>query len=210
MTTRERLVAAAIDFLEQGGEAAVRVDEVAAAAGVKRPSIYHYFGDREGLIIAAQAERYSRTLLEGIEEQTKAVILCKTRGDFFSLLRSWINNNSDKSGVRRRRIRVEVLGASTTRPELRSLLAEREKAAMKRIAAVLAMAQDKGWIDYRLDFETSAIWWIGVMNGRYLVEGDGASGEGVEWDRITAEALIRLLGPPAIEKQENGGPGGPP
>jgi TetR/AcrR family transcriptional regulator len=64
--TRERLLEMAIEMVEARGEAGLRVDEVATLAGVTKPMVYRYFGDREGLVIAVQAERYRRSLQYGL------------------------------------------------------------------------------------------------------------------------------------------------
>jgi hypothetical protein len=40
VNTRDRLLAGAISLIEEGGEAAVRVESVANLAGVTRPSLY--------------------------------------------------------------------------------------------------------------------------------------------------------------------------
>ncbi|MSW21347.1 MAG: TetR family transcriptional regulator, partial [Actinobacteria bacterium] len=48
----------AIDAIERGGEASVRVREVSDATGVSFASLYHFFGSREGLVEEALAEIY--------------------------------------------------------------------------------------------------------------------------------------------------------
>ena len=192
--TTDRLLSAAIALLDEGGEVAVRVDAVAAAAGVKRPSIYYFFGDREGLVIAAQAERYRRTLLFGMTDQAKAVRACETPEEFRELIRSWIRAIGGPAGVERRRVRVEVLGAAASRPELRAKLEAADAEATRLIANTIAIAQDRRWTGSRFDPEIGALWWIGMMNGRYLVEGSRSDEERAAWDAIASEAIVRLFG----------------
>jgi AcrR family transcriptional regulator len=62
--TRQRLLDRTIEVIEAEGVPGVRVQPIAAAAGVAVPSVYHFFGSKEGLIEAAQAERYGRVLAE--------------------------------------------------------------------------------------------------------------------------------------------------
>jgi AcrR family transcriptional regulator len=50
---QERIVAAATTLIRRGGVRDVRVQAVAAEAGVSTPLIYHYFGNRAGLVRAA-------------------------------------------------------------------------------------------------------------------------------------------------------------
>ncbi|MEV4351030.1 TetR/AcrR family transcriptional regulator [Actinoplanes sp. NPDC049596] len=49
---RERILAAALKLLGEGGEEAVSTRSVSAAAGVQPPTIYRLFGDKQGLLDA--------------------------------------------------------------------------------------------------------------------------------------------------------------
>ncbi|MDF1603780.1 helix-turn-helix domain-containing protein [Nocardioides sp. YIM 152315] len=49
----------ALDLFDQRGFAAVRIDDVAAAAGVSASSIYRYFGTKEGLLVADEFDSMS-------------------------------------------------------------------------------------------------------------------------------------------------------
>jgi AcrR family transcriptional regulator len=56
---RQLLLAAATEIVVVSGSAGLRVDAVAQAAAVNKRMIYHYFGDRDGLVAsvyAAQAD----------------------------------------------------------------------------------------------------------------------------------------------------------
>jgi len=54
--TRQRIVNAATEQLLEHGYRQMRVDEVAAAASVTRPTLYAYFASKEHLLIAAMSE----------------------------------------------------------------------------------------------------------------------------------------------------------
>ncbi|MGH9187242.1 MAG: TetR/AcrR family transcriptional regulator [Acidimicrobiales bacterium] len=61
-TRREALLDAALEVIRhQGPGASMR--EMAAAAGITKPILYRYFGDRDGLL-AAVADRFSDELVE--------------------------------------------------------------------------------------------------------------------------------------------------
>jgi len=63
---RAELVAAALDVIRRVGPGA-SMDEMAAGAGITKPVLYRYFGDRDGLI-AAVAERFSDVLVARLEQ----------------------------------------------------------------------------------------------------------------------------------------------
>ncbi len=54
--TRGAILSAAVDEFSEYGPAGARVDRVAAAAGVNKRMIYHYFGNKDGLWDALLAE----------------------------------------------------------------------------------------------------------------------------------------------------------
>ncbi|MBU3700811.1 MAG: helix-turn-helix transcriptional regulator [Acidimicrobiia bacterium] len=54
---RTKILDMAVDMIDAGGEAAIRVNHIVAAIGVTPPVLYHHFGSRDGLVIAAQVER---------------------------------------------------------------------------------------------------------------------------------------------------------
>ena len=66
-TTRERLVAAASDLLDVGGQAAVTLRAVAELVGVSHNAPYRHFRDRSALL-AAVAERDFDTLTQAFQK----------------------------------------------------------------------------------------------------------------------------------------------
>lgn len=66
MDTRETLLAAALEVLEEEGEARFSTRAVCAIAGVTAPTLYHHFGKANGLLSAALAEAF-RQFLESKE-----------------------------------------------------------------------------------------------------------------------------------------------
>src|SRR6476646_5687874 len=58
--TRSRIVNAAADLIYEHGVDRTSLDEVMAASGVSKSQLYHYFADKDALVlevIALQAER---------------------------------------------------------------------------------------------------------------------------------------------------------
>ena len=51
-TSKRRVIAAAIDLFARKGFDATPVREIAEAAGVTKPTLYYYFGSKEGLALA--------------------------------------------------------------------------------------------------------------------------------------------------------------
>jgi AcrR family transcriptional regulator len=60
--TREALIAAALKVLEEESEATFSTRAVLAIANVSAPTLYHHFGNAEGILSAALAEAFSQFL----------------------------------------------------------------------------------------------------------------------------------------------------
>jgi AcrR family transcriptional regulator len=71
MDTREALVVAALKVLEQDGEAQFSTRAVCAIANVTAPTLYHHFGNADGLLSAAIAEAFAQ-FLEGNKAATQS------------------------------------------------------------------------------------------------------------------------------------------
>jgi AcrR family transcriptional regulator len=62
--TRERILQAAARLLAESGGAPVSTRAVCAAAGVGAPTLYHHFGDKDGLLDAVVSYGFERYLAE--------------------------------------------------------------------------------------------------------------------------------------------------
>ena len=58
MNTRERILGAAVQEFARYGLGGARVDSIAQRAGANKRMLYYYFGDKDGLFLAALEDRY--------------------------------------------------------------------------------------------------------------------------------------------------------
>ncbi len=194
--TQQRLLNAAVRVLDVGGEQAIRVQEIADAAGVTKPSVYHFFGSREGLIERAQVERYQRGFAEVIDVMAQELQQCTTRDEFFSVVVGYINlAYSDPRKIVRRH-RVAGLGSAQSRSALAETLADAQDLTDHALASALRIGQTKCWIRPELDLVVFSDWFLAQTNGRILV--DIVEDESVtqQWNRMSAMAALTLLGCP--------------
>lgn len=191
--TRERMLEVAMAIIEEHGEAGMRVRDVAMRTGVSYASLYHFFGSREGLVLAAQIERYERELRWVSDEFTRRVSACISLDEFTNALVDMLQESYDASRASFRLTRVNVLGSCQGRPELTAVIAEAQRRADRAIAAALERPQRMGWVPKGLDLEMFATWYHGQLNGRVLVELDPGQVRGHEWDRISRQATLSVL-----------------
>lgn len=192
--TRSRLLEAAIAVITDRGEQAIKVRDIANSAEVTEPSVYHFFGSREGLIEAAQAERYSRDHEPTLKSFAEAVFECRTKRDFATVVRSHLEHAYEPTRRDVRAMRVNVLGSSHGRPDLEATLAEKQRIINQRLAQPLRFAQSRGWIRESLDVEIVAAWIVGQITSRRFIEIDPDLIESEEWNDISIRAIYAILG----------------
>jgi AcrR family transcriptional regulator len=190
--TRELLLNAAIAVLETDGEAAIRVDELAQGANVSKPSVYHFFGSREGLVVAALAEMYRRDLTYDRKRLSEIAWSATSRQQFIDNFLAIIASFSSEDGARRRAFRIGVLGAAVSRPRLQEAIVEMHHEQVNFLVEFLSVGRERGFITRAVDLHTTALWGSMVILGRHLAEID-RSADSVAWDALTAEAFRHLL-----------------
>jgi AcrR family transcriptional regulator len=139
--TRERLLKATAAVIDKGGESAVRIRDITKACTITAPSIYHFFGSREGLIDAAQAYRFSRGQRElGLAFST-ALYKCRSKKDLTELAHRFLDLMFAPERRATRNSRLNVLGNAIYRPELSKELAVAQDLSNKIVGDPLRYAQ---------------------------------------------------------------------
>lgn len=192
-SVRARILQATIEVIDAHGEAGVRVAEVSSRAGVRHPSVYHYFGSRDGLIVAAQVERYRRAYQFGIKEIGDALEAATTREEFIRIIDASIRTYSDEAGIIRRRVRRDVLGSATSRPELAREIDALNDILLRETIEMLSRGHGPEWLENCYDLDAVALWWMGTMQGRQFVDDRDDPRISAQWDDLVARAVIRAL-----------------
>ena len=191
-SSRDRLLDAAVRTIEAHGEAAVRVREVAGEAGVAYTSVYHFFGDREGLVQAAHVERYRRTLFLGLDELDERVATCSTRDGFRTIVTEMLAHVFDPERAEFRLARTNALGSALDRPDLAAKFAALHDQFDRRLASAMRVPQQRGWIRPGLDLRMLAAWYRGQVSSRVHIELAGPRPEHVFWNKFTLEAVLAV------------------
>jgi AcrR family transcriptional regulator len=191
--TRVRLLEEAIRVIESGGESALSVRAVAGACGVTTPMIYKAYGSREGLIVAAQAERFRRAI-EGIAAPFSALVESATTVDELrSVIVALSAATQHPDRVAFRRVQYEVLGATIGRPDLRVSVDIALRSLIDRSSRALAVARDRGLVRADVALPELLWWYFGQVQGRLLVEQTDAAIDGDAWNATSLRAVLAVL-----------------
>lgn len=192
LSTRDRLIEAAISIISVEGEVGIKVDRVAALAGFTKPVLYYYFTDREDVIAAAQAELFRRSLEIGLAQALQDARHAKTAREYMDVTSQWMRTLLDEGGEQRRRFRIEVLGSAVSRPALLEKVVEVSRQQVERFASHLQIAESRGWLKPDVDVNDLARWWIGLILSRHMFEIDKEHSSLGNWDAIT-EFVLRAM-----------------
>lgn len=194
--SQQRIIKVAIKILESDGEENLRVSEVCARAKVTAPTVYHFFGDRTGLIDAAQIELFKEGQLMIGRQFVADTLASRSRDDFTKVVYFYVKATFSQTRRDIRRRRVSVLGRAQFNSSLSTLLAEFQDQSNKTIAEGLRYAQAKGWINDDVDPEMFAAWFIGLGTARTYIEFSKTQSGAAKWDEIAMKAVCSVLGLP--------------
>ena len=194
--TRERLLKATAAAIDKGGEGAVRIRDLTKSCAITPPSIYHFFGSREGLIDAAQAFRFSRGQLQLGNAFASAIHQCKNKTQFVELAHRFLATMFSFNRRAIRNSRLNVLGNAVNRPDLSKELAEVQEESNVVVGEALRYAQSKGWVRDDFNGDMFAAWLVGMVNSRRLIEMNGVHPLSDEWDVIAKRSICMTLGLP--------------
>jgi len=192
-STAERVLTVVIEMLEQGGETAVRIEDVRERSGVSIGSIYHHFDDREGLIIAAQVRRFARYAEAEIAALSDIVQRSSTVADFRRALRQLTLLTSSELRTAERWTRIAVLASTVGRKELRAQVRAIQSRLADEFMAHVAQGQARGFFRSDLDPRAIALFVEAYSLGRVLVDVDELAVSDEQWEQVVWAAIDALL-----------------
>jgi AcrR family transcriptional regulator len=153
--TEQKILDEAIRIIEANGEAGLRVHDIEVAVEVTPPSIYHFFGSREGLVSAAQAERLVRSFAEFNALSESILRGVSSRAELRDAFLNILTMIYDPSRSLARQQRLFALGSVEGRPELAVVLGEAARGFLRQLSERLQVFKDIGWRDRFLVASTS-------------------------------------------------------
>jgi len=190
---RQRILELAVSVINEGGEAAVRVNDLATEAGVTVPTLYRHFGSRDGLVEAAQTYRFRKTQFVDGSVLAASLAKCKNQDELRKALRKELLTHFDTDRWELRQVRLNALGSGYARPELVASLALAQKQGAMGIADMLLPFQKKGWIRKDIDLPATVYWFMGQILGRVLIEmGDNPVSQ-KKWNDVSLEGIMAVI-----------------
>ena len=192
--TAQALVDLAIISLESGGESAVRVDAIVKQAGVSITSLYHHFGDRQGLIEAAQAQRFLKVFAENSASMAQVLEQVQSKDELVSVFRDAVLLLQGPRNRALRATRTSILGGALVSESLLNRISLIQNGQVKEFATAISRLQDLSVLRNDLSPDAISFWIVGTIYGRILSEiDDFGLALGPEYVQLTTEAFIKTL-----------------
>jgi AcrR family transcriptional regulator len=191
--TRTRILEAAMFAISENGEGAIRVQKIAESVGVREPSVYHFFKNREALVEAAHVERYRRSFIEMVQPFQAGVALSDNAEDFQRIVKKILSLIYVPQREKIRSIRISVMGAAQASPAIAEEIRQINYDICSEIAAVFIAAQAKNWMRKDIDPLVSAYWIIGQFIGRVAAEMDQDRVDLDKWNEASEGAILHHL-----------------
>ncbi len=166
----DALIEATAAALEREGEAGVRIAEICDVTGVAYGTVYHHFGDRNGLIRAAQFARLRDQPGQDIAAFADALNGDDPTENFVIQLLDICRGLADPARGPVRLVRTSVLTTAQHDPEFLPAVTELETQVMTDLVVTIDQAKAAGIADPALDSLALASYIAAVAYGLVLIE----------------------------------------
>ncbi|MFM1954913.1 MAG: hypothetical protein RL118_1104 [Actinomycetota bacterium] len=188
------VVEAARRALKTAGESAVRIQEISSQTGVSIGSIYHHFGDREGLIRAAYIEQFTASValdVEHLKKWTANIQSTDELREYYSHMLEFLTKHYEALPTVDR---AAIVGNALARPELRAAIAEANTNLIDGLTEVLSGLAERGMLKEHLAPRAAAQIVLGMLHGRIIAELDATNTVSVaDWNRAVLSAFGGLF-----------------
>ena len=163
--TRERIVRAAAELVGERGAAATSLDDVIAATGASKSQLYHYFGDKHGLVEAVVD--YQCAMVLGL--QAHALGSVSNWQDLERWAATMVGIVEDQDARGGCPIGTLAAALSDTDEGLRTSLSEAFQAWSDAIRGALLRLQENGLIAASADLEALTTTTLSAIQGGLLL-----------------------------------------
>jgi AcrR family transcriptional regulator len=199
--TLDGIITAAGEIIDAQGVEGVRIADVCARAGVGSSSVYHLFGDRDGLIAATLTDRFDRSIVGSASIRQMSALMDQGPEAVVEFGRRYlISTYTDPQREQSLWNRVTALGAARHRPPLQERLSDALADYVRRMAEILLAAQRVGVIRTDVDAVALALYGqahqFGLLSNRYAIEPLPMEA----WEMV-AMRTMRMVSPDSPEPQ---------
>ncbi len=173
-----------------GDETLIRIPEICDATGVNYGSVYHHFGSREGVIDAAYDMVFASAAEQDVESLKSIIANAQHYDGYVASLQGLAGAfASGPQRQARRAMRIRIVAASMTRPELKASIGTTQLRITTELSKLIELGQERGWIRHDLTSRSIAVFIMALLVGRSV---DDISVEPIDDEEWSAAMRILL------------------
>jgi AcrR family transcriptional regulator len=182
-------------LLDTVGETGLRIEELIAATGVSKSSLYQQFSDRDGLIAAARARQFEAIVNESIDGIKQLVSSATTRQGLRDALHAATVFTQNISRNADRIQRAAIVAGTVGRPAFAKQLTAAQTRLTDALTSLISEARRDGQISPTHPDRTIAMFIQAYTFGRVLSSFDSKRGakDNEEWVALIDDVIDRLL-----------------
>ena len=191
--TIEKLLEVTINELDRVGLAEVDIESLLRKSKISKGSLYHHFGNKNGLLAAAEAQQFMKYLKREGETFRKLIEDCKSKQKFIDLVAAVMKITRLEANIDFRKKRVRAIAMSFNDENLAQVLKNAQIEVTEYLAASFQIAKDRGWVKPDTDLMALSYWTQGVFIGHIMLDITEQTEHEEAWGQVAFEALRPFL-----------------
>jgi AcrR family transcriptional regulator len=188
---RDKLLAATERLTLLSHPENIALTDVMEAADVARATVYHHFGDLEGLIGAATLRLYSRNVRDDLAAIEQVIEGANNVDEFADQMRLITGIANGEERRQYRLLRASCIDYARGRPVLVEQLADIQTSLTDDLAKAIAKAQHKALIREDLDPRAFAVFIQAYSLGKLVDDVAGLHTSAGAWDYLIDTLVIK-------------------
>jgi AcrR family transcriptional regulator len=176
-----KLVATVATMLEGANPHDILVDDVLKESGISRGSLYHHFGDFDGLIHATLLIRFSTNVEADGAAMWHLADTATSQEDYWNRIRQLSAATQVPSRAPIRAERARLIGMASVSSEFAGKLAAVQDRLTEVMAEAIEHGQSKGWVNPALSPRALSLFLQAYSLGRAIDDISGTHVPNQEW-----------------------------
>ena len=175
-------------------EITIRIPEICEVTGVNYGSVYHHFGSREGVIDAAYEMMFSTLAEQDVASLKSISHAAQSFDEYATSLQGVIGTFAAGPERRARRaIRVRVISAAMTRPELKVRIGTAQARITEELTHLVEYGQERDWLRRDMSAHSIAVIVQVLLVGRTVDDISTQPIDDDEWSTSMQLLLSKLV-----------------
>lgn len=191
--TMAKVIQFATAELELHGSVKFNLDRVIEQSGVSRSSVYHHFGNRDGVLAAIEIQRFTNFMMSGVVVVRELLSEMSDIEEWLTAIDEMLNSDNGADARARRVQRVGTFVVAQENEELMAALSKVQMEGTRHLAETLDMAVSRGLMHPTAPTLGIAYLFQSILVGRILVDLDEDPEANTAWVAAGISSLRHLI-----------------